>query len=122
MRATAPSLCLALLLLGLDPSSAADASAPQVIVGKVLENSRGCERDGACLLTVRVDASLWQVLYHPGEGERRCASSEVTAQGLRIQVGDLVRATGRPTLRAGQNLLDVCASSSDTLTVLVKPG
>lgn len=117
MRIAAPSLGLA-LLLGLGPSSAA----PQVIVGTVLENRRDCERDGACLLTLRVDTSLWQVLYHPGEGERRCASSEVAAQGLRLQVGDLVRATGQPTLRAGQNLLDVCTSSSDTLTRLVKPG
>ena len=119
MKATAPSLGL-VLLLGLGPSSA--AVAPQVIVGTVLENRRDCERDGACLLTLRVDTSLWQVLYHPGEGERRCASSEVTAQGLRLQVGDLVRATGQPTLRAGQKLLDVCSSSSDTLTRLVKPG
>ncbi|WP_349742565.1 hypothetical protein [Roseateles cavernae] len=120
MKATAPSLGLVLLLLG--PSSVAVFAAPQVIVGTVLENRRDCERDGACLLTLRVDASLWQVLYHPGEGERRCASSEVTAQGLRIQVGDRVRASGLPTLRAGHNLLDVCTSSTDTLTLLVKSG
>lgn len=121
MRTAAPSLGLA-LLLGLGPSSVAVFAAPQVIIGTVLENRRGCERDGACLLTVRVDASLWQVLYHPGEGERRCVSSEVTTLGLRIQVGDLVRATGRSTLLAGQNLLDVCTSSTDTLTLLVKSG
>lgn len=122
MRTTAPSLGLALLLLGLGPSSVAVVAAPQVIIGTVLENRRDCERDGACLLTVRVDAGLWQVLYHPGEGERRCASSKVTAQGLRIQVGDRVRAYGQPTLRAGHNLLDVCTSSTDTLTLLVKSG
>ena len=112
-------LLIALLVLVTPGPLRAQAPGAQVsISGTVLENHDGCVRDGACFLKVRAAGVVWQVTYHPGEGERRCVRNDVTDVGLALRPGDSITATGRRIASPGLNALDVCSSSSDLLRLV----
>jgi hypothetical protein len=100
--------------------SASGAAASVAVTGVVIENNKGCERDAICFLRVRSEVSkaVWRVIYHPGEGERRCAQSRLTQLGLGAKVGDEIRAEGlRVADTSTEAGLDICATASAQLLV-----
>ena len=104
---------------GSGPAGEVESNQAVVVSGTVLENRKGCERDGICMLRVREGKQVWRVIYHYGEGERLCVRNDITSVGLASKVGDTV--TARGTEAPGTQTepgLDVCESKSAYLQIV----
>ena len=75
-----------------------------VIEGLVVENNRGCERNGECYLRLEVDSKEIITIYDYGK-ERHCLNEEAAAQGKEIAEGDQVEVYGWIT---GKNEVTTC--------------
>ncbi|MCC6853771.1 MAG: hypothetical protein IT502_15820 [Rubrivivax sp.] len=114
-RMAAVPIAVLLMAFACNAQAAQPTPSSHTITGTVVENRRDCVRDGACVLVVQVGGERWEVLYHPGEGERRCPRAELAAVGLALQPQDKIRASGRITARGAVNRLDLCSSADDSL-------
>ncbi len=66
------------------------------IEGLVVENNRGCERNGECYLRLDVDGEQITTIYDYGK-ERHCPNEEAAARGKQIAEGDQVVVLGKIT-------------------------
>ncbi len=64
-----------------------------LIEGLVVENNRGCERNGECYLRLQLDGKEIITIYDYGK-ERHCLNEEAAAQGKEIAEGDQVEVFG----------------------------
>ena len=64
-----------------------------LIEGLVVENNRGCERNGECYLRLELDGKEIITIYDYGK-ERHCLNEEAAAQGMEIAEGDQVEVYG----------------------------
>ncbi len=75
-----------------------------LIEGLVVENNRGCERNGECYLRLQLDGKEIITIYDYGK-ERHCLNEEAAAQGKEIAEGDQVEVYGWIT---GDNEVSTC--------------
>ena len=75
-----------------------------VIEGLVVENNRGCERNGECYLRLELDGKEIITIYDYGK-EGHCLNEEAAAQGKEIAEGDQVEVFGWIT---GKNEVSTC--------------
>ncbi len=75
-----------------------------LIEGLVVENNRGCERNGECYLRLELDGKEIITIYDYGK-ERHCLNEEAAAQGKEIAEGDQVEVFGWIT---GDNEVSTC--------------
>ena len=66
-----------------------DADGRVVLRGQVVENSRACELDAACVLTVDVNGLQINVVYHFGEWPP-CENEGAIRQGLEVHKGEWI--------------------------------
>jgi len=74
------------------------------IEGPVVENNRGCERNGECYLRLQLNGKEIITIYDYGE-ERHCLNEEAAAKGKQIAEGDQVVVLG---LITGDNEVTTC--------------
>lgn len=75
-----------------------------LIEGLVVENNRGCERNGECYLRLKLDGKEIIIIYDYGE-ERDCLNEKAAAKGRQIAEGDQVEVLG---LITGDNEVSTC--------------
>ena len=75
------------------------------LTGLVHENHHGCEIDIHCMLEVDVGGGVLFVIYHYGEGERRCDNSSVFERAWSLERGDRVEVFAEVI---GSSTLSVC--------------
>ena len=78
------------------------------IEGLVIENNRGCERNGECYLRLQLDGQEIITIYDYGE-ERHCLNEEAAARGKQIAEGDQVVVYGKVT---GEREVTTCEFES----------
>ena len=83
------------------------------IEGLVVENNRGCERNGECYLRLELDGREIIVIYDYGE-ERHCLNEEAAARGKQIAEGDQVVVYGQIT---GEREVTTCNFESDGIDI-----
>ena len=106
---TVGGACWLLSLLGDPPVIVSEVNAKNIernvlIEGLVVENNRGCERNGECYLRLEVDSKEIITIYDYGK-ERHCLNEEAAAQGKEIAEGDQVEVYGWIT---GKNEVTTC--------------
>ncbi len=77
---------------------------PVLIEGLVVENSRGCEKNGECYLGLELDGKEIRIIYDHGK-EGLCLNEEAAARGMEIAKGDQVEVYGWIT---GKNEVTTC--------------
>ncbi len=88
--------------------SAENIGRPVRIEGLVVENNRGCERNGECYLRLKLDSKEIITVYDYGK-ERPCLNEEAAARGKEIAEGDQVVVLGKIT---GDNEVNTCEFES----------
>lgn len=83
------------------------------IEGLVVENNRGCERNGECYLRLELDGQEIIMIYDYGE-ERHCLNEEAAAKGKQIAEGDQVVVYGKVT---GEGEVTTCEFESDGIDI-----
>ena len=87
---------------------------PVLIEGLVVENNRGCERNGECYLRLELDSKEIIIIYDYGK-ERPCLNEEAAARGKEIAEGDQVEVLGKIT---GDNEVSTCEFESYTIEIV----
>ncbi len=85
-----------------------------LIEGIVVENNRGCEKNGECYLGLEVDGKEIKVIYDHGN-EGHCPNEEAAALGKEIAEGDQVEVLGKIT---GGNEVSTCEFESYTIYIV----
>ena len=87
---------------------------PVLIEGLVVENSRGCEKNGECYLGLELDGKEIRIIYDHGK-EGLCLNVEAAARGKEIAEGDRVEVLGKIT---GDNEVSTCDFESYTIGIV----
>jgi len=85
-----------------------------LIEGLVVENNRGCERNGECYLRLKLDGKEIIITYDYGE-ERDCLNEKAAARGKQIAEGTQVEVLGEIT---GDNEVTTCDFESSGIGVV----
>ncbi len=85
-----------------------------LIEGIVVENNRGCEKNGECYLGLEVDGKEIRIIYDHGK-DGLCPNEEAAARGKEIAEGDQVEVLGKIT---GDTEVTTCEFESYTIGIV----